>query len=249
MSGADRWLPYGVGRKPGLRLFCLPHAGGGASSFRSWSGEFTDDIAVCPVQPPGRESRVLEQPYHEIQPLVSDLTDALGDLVDEPYAVYGHSLGSLVGFELVREIRRRGGRPPVCLFVSGRHAPQLPDILPPLRDLPLEALADVLHTFGGTSDQVLSDLALMRLVAPLLRADFAVNETYRYEPEPPLDAPIIGFAASADIRASAEQVAAWGEQTSVGFRTYLLPGGHFAVLEHASFVCRRVSETLRILHA
>jgi medium-chain acyl-[acyl-carrier-protein] hydrolase len=246
MSGVDtgRWLPFGTGQAPRVRLICLPHAGAGASVYRSWGAVLPDRIAVCPVQLPGRESRVLETPYQRVEPLVRDLADALADVLAEPYAMYGHSLGAIVAFELVREARARGSATPVHLFVSGRHAPQLPDPHPPMRDLPLDRLADALRVFGGTPDSVLADPGLMKTIAPLLRADFAVNETYAYAEQQPLDLPLTAFAATADARASTSQVAAWVEQTTKGFRTYVLPGGHFAVLDHAGFVRGRVAEAL-----
>jgi medium-chain acyl-[acyl-carrier-protein] hydrolase len=114
-----------------------------------------------------------------------------------------------------------------------------------MRDLPLEQLADALRGFGGTPDSVLANLGLMEIIAPMLRADFSVNETYAYEEQPPLDVPITAFAATADARAGTDQVSAWEAQTTRGFRTYVLPGGHFAVLDHASFVRGRVAEALR----
>jgi surfactin synthase thioesterase subunit len=246
MSGNEigRWLPFGAGGVPRVRLLCLPHAGAGASVYRSWGAVLPDRIAVCPVQLPGRESRLLEAPYQQIRPLVRDLVAAFADLLAEPYALYGHSLGAIVAFELAREARARGLAAPVHLFVSGRHAPHLPDLHPPMRDLPLDQLAEALRAFGGTPDSVLADLGLMETMAPLLRADSSVNETNAYVEQPPLDVPVTAFAATSDVRASIDQVSAWEEQTTKGFRMYMLPGGHFAVLDHASFVRGRVAEEL-----
>jgi medium-chain acyl-[acyl-carrier-protein] hydrolase len=238
------WLPFDTGRACGVRLLCLPHAAAGASVYRAFGAGLPERIAVCPVQLPGRETRALETPYDQIEPLVKDLADAVDDVVAQPYAVFGHSLGAIVAFELVREIRARGGRAPVHLFVSGRHAPQLPDTQPALRNLPLDQLAGALRTFGGTPDEVLADTGLMSAIAPLIRADFSVNETYRYAEQAPLDVPVTAFAATSDPRANTGQIAAWAAQTTRGFRTYVLPGGHFAVLDHAEFVRGRVVEVI-----
>jgi medium-chain acyl-[acyl-carrier-protein] hydrolase len=238
-----RWLPFGTGRAARVRLLCLPHAGGGASVYRAWGAGLPADIAVCPIQLPGRESRLHEQPYRQIPPLVTDLASVLDEVV-QPYALFGHSMGAIVAFELVREIRKRGAPAPVHLFVSGRHAPQLPDPHPGLRNLPVDQLAGVLRAFGGTPEEVLADLGLLEVIAPLLRADFCVNETYRYVEQRPLDVPVTAFVGASDPRASTAQVAAWGEQTTRSFRTYVLPGGHFAVLDQAPFVCGRVAERL-----
>jgi medium-chain acyl-[acyl-carrier-protein] hydrolase len=242
---AARWLPYGSGQAQSLRLICLPHAGAGASGYRAWGAGLGPGITACPVQLPGRESRAFEEPYRQMDALVGDLTDAIGELVETPYAVFGHSMGALVAFEFVRRIRRSCGAAPVHLFVAGAHAPHLSSRVAALRDLPACELATALHALGGTPSEVLTDPALLKVFAPLLRADFTVYETYRYQAEPPLDIPITAFAATADRRAGQGQVAAWRSHTSSGFQMYVLPGGHFAVLEHASFVHTRIMEALR----
>jgi medium-chain acyl-[acyl-carrier-protein] hydrolase len=245
-DAAAAWLPFGTGTgQQRLRLLCLPHAGAGATAYRAWAAGLAPEIAACPVQLPGRESRAWEQPYRQMDALVSDLSEALGDLVDEPYAVFGHSLGALVAFELVRHLRRAGRPAPVHLFVSGCRAPQLAMTQPALRDLPACELAPALRAMGGTPAAVLADPALLQAIAPLLRADFCVYETYRYTAEPPLDVPVTALAATADRRAGQDQVAAWRSQAGSEFQLYVLPGGHFAVLDHAAFVHGRITQALR----
>jgi len=246
MTGAEsaHWLPFGAERAS-VRLLCLPHAGAGAASYHAWGAGLAPDIAACPVQLPGRESRVLEQPYRRMDDLLTELPGAIGHMLDAPYAVFGHSMGALVAFELVRRIRGSGWPPPLHLFVAGCHAPHLSCAGPTLHDLPACELAEALRALGGTPRQVLDDPALLQAIAPLLRADFSMHETYQYVAGPPLDVPITAFAATADWRASRDQLAAWSRHTSKGFQLYLLPGGHFAVLEHAPFVHARIVEALR----
>src|SRR5947208_15726994 len=105
---ADPWLtrprPNPSAR---LRLFCLPFAGGGASAYHTWPEGLPGDVEVCAVQPPGREGRFREPAFARLRPLVTALTDALRPHLDRPFAVFGHSLGALVAFEWVRELRRR----------------------------------------------------------------------------------------------------------------------------------------------
>ncbi|MGD0607253.1 MAG: thioesterase domain-containing protein [Streptosporangiaceae bacterium] len=119
-EATSRWVPLlGRTQPDTLPLFCLPHAGAGASAFRTWP-DCLPGVLVLPVQPPGRESRFREAPYERMGPLVAELAAImLGVAGSRPYAVYGHSLGALVAFETLREIRRRGGTEPVHLFVSG----------------------------------------------------------------------------------------------------------------------------------
>jgi surfactin synthase thioesterase subunit len=241
---ASRWLPFPA-TAGNVRLYCLPHAGGSASAFRSWIGRLPG-VTVCPVQPPGRETRQRDTPHTAMPSLVADLADFVLSAGDEPYAVYGHSLGALVGFELVREIARRGASLPVHLVVSGCPAPQwlTPDdpIVAGMGDAEIVAL---LRTLGGTPEVFLNDPRVLRLILPPIRADLTVKNTYAYTSGPPLELPVTALASTADVRASVESVLAWREQTVRPFRGHVLAGGHFAVLEQEDVTLAHLATALR----
>jgi medium-chain acyl-[acyl-carrier-protein] hydrolase len=224
----DSWIAC---RKPNpqarLRLFCFPYAGSGAAMFRTWSDGLPADVEVCPVQFPGRGTRLMETPLTQLSPLVEALAKALVPLLDKPFAFFGHSLGALVGFELARQLRRQSGVQPVRLFVSADRAPQIPH-----RDRPLHALPDgeflvELRRLNGSPGKVLEDGELMQIMLPILRADFAVYETYVYATEPPLNCPISTFGGLQDHRVSRGDLDAWRAQTSVSFSLRMFPGDHF----------------------
>ncbi len=245
---ASPWLPF---PPPGgrLRLYCLPHAGGSASAFRPWFGRLAG-VSVRPVQPPGRETRLRETPYVRMTEFVDDLSDALLDelATDQgPYAVYGHSLGAWVAFELVRAIRRRGGPDPAHLVVSGAAAPDHPayDDGPPVGGMTDAQVVALLRRIGGTPEWMLADPSVLRMILPPFRADFAVKESYRYLPEQALDVPITALAATGDLRAGIGSMDGWRRQTTRAFRSRTLVGGHFAVLEQADLTLRYLGEALR----
>src|SRR6202035_2395188 len=96
------------------------------SAYRGWAAALPGDVEVCPVQLPGRESRLREPPFVSAERLVLALADALHPHLALPFAFFGHSMGAMLSFELARELRRRGRPLPVHLFVSGRRAPQGP---------------------------------------------------------------------------------------------------------------------------
>lgn len=246
-----RWLPFrAAAGDDGIPLYCLPHAGGGASAFRPWVGK-VPGAAVLPVQPPGREGRFREPAYFRMGPLVADLAgvivaDVAARPAGRPYAVYGHSLGALVAFELLRELRRRGERGPAHLFVSGCVAPHCPfDDGPPVRNMTQPELVQTLRQLGGTPEWLLSDPSVLEMILPPMRADFSVKETNVYEPEPPFDLPITTLASTDDPRASEELQARWDEQTTGEFELHTLMGGHFAVFEQATLTHKYISEALR----
>lgn len=227
----SRWLPAAM-PDAGTRLFCFPHAGVGASTYRAWPRSLSQaDLGVLPVQLPGRENRMGEPALRAVEPVVEALVRCVADRLDRPYALFGHSMGALVAFEFARRLRELGAPPPVHLFVSGRIAPQLADPRQKLHDLPDAELCARLADLGGLPAAVLADPALLGLLLPLLRADLAVNENYRYRPAPPLPVPITAFGGEHDPKVTEAELRAWAEQTDDQFTAHLLPGGHFFVQE------------------
>lgn len=227
-----------------LRLFCFPHAGGGASLFRSWPDALPPDIEICPVQLPGRESRLLEPSFSQLSPMVQTLTEVLHAYLSVPFAFFGHSLGALISFELTRQLRRQNNPGPVYLFISGCRAPQIPDPDPPIHQLPQSAFVRELHRLNGTPHEVLQNAELMQLVLPILRADFAVYETYIYANENPLDCPISVFGGLQDFKVGHDELLAWRDQTRGLFNLRMFPGDHFFLQSAQALLLRVISQDL-----
>ncbi|MDG9710516.1 thioesterase II family protein [Streptomyces sp. DH10] len=212
---------------PSVRLFCLPYAGGGASTYAAWPALFPDDIEVCPVELPGRLTRWSEKPFARAEPLVETLATALAGELDVPYALFGHSMGALLAFELARTLRRRGACEPQVLFVSGGPAPQLPRRWEQVHDQPDDVVVARLRDLGAVPEDVYAEPELLELLMPTIRADFSVVETHVHRPEPPLGCPVVAFAGTEDREVRPDQVAPWLQQTTGGFTRHLLPGDHF----------------------
>ncbi|HEU0014920.1 MAG TPA: alpha/beta fold hydrolase [Longimicrobium sp.] len=228
-----------------LRLFCFPYAGGGASVFYAWPRGLPPEVEVVAVQPPGREGRLMETPIASMDALVDAMYPTLLPLMDRPFALFGHSNGGLMAFEVARRLRREGRTLPVRLFGSGRPAPQVPLTLPPLHTLSDEDFVHELRRLNGTPEEVLANEEIMRLVLPLLRADFAIGETYRYRDEPPLDVPIAAYGGERDAEVPYEHVQAWREQTTGDFVLRMFPGDHFFINGDRDLVLRQLSLDLR----
>ena len=226
------WLPVRPMREPGIRLFCFPHAGAGGLAYREWSRLLPPSIQVLPVLPPGRETRFSEAPYTHIEPYVEDLASALAPELQVPYALFGHSLGALVAFELARRLRAGRLPAPVHLFVSGRIAPQLTEHRPMLHRLPVDDLTRELAALGGIPGHIhLGDHRLSHLLATL-RADLIVNERYAFATEPALSTAIPALGGTTDPRVNESELAAWRAQTSGPFVLQTYRGGHFYLTEH-----------------
>ncbi len=212
---------------PAARLFCLPYAAGGAAAYADWTGAFGDNVEICPIEPPGRQTRWNEAPFDRVEPLVAALASAIAGELDLPYALFGHSMGALVAFELARELRERGLPGPRVLFVSGGHAPQLPPARPPVHDQPDDVLVAKLRSLGDLPDEIYAEEELLELLMPTIRADFAVCETYSHQPQQPLPYPVVAFAGTEDAEVPPARVEPWREQTTAGFVRHDLPGDHF----------------------
>ncbi|MFI7249291.1 thioesterase domain-containing protein [Micromonospora chalcea] len=208
-----------------VRLFCLPYAGAGASAFRRWASEFGESVDVTPVQLPGRENRITEDPRFS----VADVADAIASRADRPYAIYGHSMGGRLGFDVVRELRRTGRPLPLRLYVGGARAPHVrtPGPFDGLSRAGDDELLRRLGEGGGLPAELLDHPELVELLLPLLRADFGRVDDYRHVPGEPLPVPIVAFAGRTDRAVTRDQNAAWAEHTAAGFTLHELDGGHF----------------------
>jgi surfactin synthase thioesterase subunit len=129
---------------------------------------------------PGRKDRLHEAPFTRLPPLVQALSGAIFPYLDKPFAFFGHSMGALIAFELVRHLRRQQRPTPVHLFVSGHGAPELDTPRSPIHQLPHHAFIEELCRLNGTPDEVFKNEELLELLLPALRADFAVCEEYVY---------------------------------------------------------------------
>ena len=160
--------------------------------------------------------------------LVGPLADAVLPGLDRPFAIFGHSMGALIGFELARRLRRLGAPEPVHLFFSARRAPHVPDPRPPLHTLPdHDLVAQLTQRYNGMPRAVLESPELLRMFVPVIRADLTLTETYDYRPEEPLACPISAFGGLDDGAVTRDDLSAWGDQTRGSFTLRMLPGGHF----------------------
>lgn len=226
------------------RLFCVHHAGGSAQMFHTWARALPD-IDVCPIQLPGRARRLSEPLLHTIVDMATDTAAGIRTLLDRPFALFGHSMGALVAFELARRLtvperaRLRG------LFVAGAAAPHIPHESA-LKGHESDAeLFERMVSLGGTPDAVGNHPELVEMLAPIIRADFAAVSSYRYVPGPPLDCAIVAFGGRDDTSVPRESLGAWRSYTTRSFSAMVVPGDHFFVRTDPSAVIARIGTVLR----
>lgn len=239
------WVSISPSRGPRLaRMFCLPFAGGGAIAYRRWASRISAGIEVACVQLPGREIRLREPLFRRLASLADTLVEELIPWIDGPFALYGHSMGALLAFELARGLRRRYNLLPAHLFVAGYRAPQLPPSEPPFSHLPDADFIDHVRQFGGLPDLITQHEELMEIFVPILRADFEMTETYVYKEETPLECPITAFGGLSDPKTTRERILGWNIHTSMRFTTHFFPGGHFFLVDSEPLVLEQINHRL-----
>ena len=236
-------------RKPNaqarLRLLCFPYAGGGVSVYRTWPERLPAEIEVWAIQLPGRDGR-LHEPIPEALPaLACAVAEGLGPQLDVPFACFGHSMGALHAFEFARALRRHGRAGPRHLFVSARRAPQLPRSESPLHALPEEDFIERLRQrYNSIPAAILAEPELLKLLLPIVRADFKMIELYQYLEDEPLDCPITAFGGTHDPWAQHNDLAAWQAQTRGSFEMQVFAGGHFYLQDKQAELLAAVARAL-----
>ena len=229
-----------------IRLFCFPYAGGGASIFVRALALMTPAIEVCAVQPPGRENRLSEAHLPSVAEMAGAAAEALRPYFDKDFAVFGHSLGAIVGFEMLQSLRQSGGPSARQLIVSAHRAPHIPLPHAPTWELPTDQFEQRVRELNGTPQEVLEHPELRELVLPLVRADFRLDETYSImSGHTPLDCPIIVIGGTQDKDIPMEHLLEWRKWTTGRFDFRMIEGDHFFIHSASPTLTAVIVDVLR----
>lgn len=235
-------LPAGGVDPSTYRLFCFPHAGGGAAFFRSWRGPLEIAVEIAPVQYPGRENRRGEPYPRSVEELVESLLVHLLPALTGRFAFFGHSMGAIVAFELMRALRREELPLPCVFIASAARAPQFRRDYRPFKDPSREELIDQVRRLEGLPSDALSNPEMIDLLIPLLEADTALYRRYVYRHEEPFDTSFVAVGGTTDPNVEPAHLEAWKEQTTGYFAWKQIEGGHFYIRSNP----KEFFETLRL---
>ncbi|MGN7457648.1 thioesterase II family protein [Paenibacillus pasadenensis] len=233
----------GRGMRP-LRLFCLPHAGGSAQLYRRWAAAAPPGLELAPLELAGRGVRLGEPFYLGIREAAEDL---LGEVLERReegrFALFGHSMGALIAYELAVLLQRAGGPQPEAAFLSAKDAPQVERREAPIHGLPEALFIERIRRLGGCPDELFEQPELLRLFLPVLRADFRLVETYRHQDAPLLETPGVVMGGRADGTLSGS-LGEWRRWFAAPCRLELFEGGHFYAQERHPELLRRIADIL-----
>jgi surfactin synthase thioesterase subunit/short-subunit dehydrogenase/acyl carrier protein len=271
-TAADGWLVVvGPRAAPRMRLFCFPFAGGGSAVYRNWVQSVDPSIELIAIEPPGRLSRINERPISDIDEFVDKLLSEMDNLLDRPFAFFGHCLGGLTMYETARRLIHSTQFRPCHLFASGARPPDriadegsfeerlIDDLMSlvefrinlPLFAQPDDVFARMIRHFNiRATEQLLEDPELRQLMLPVIRAEFKMASDYEFVSEQPWEIPITCFAARGDPYVSRRHALGWGRFTNSRFQVHIREGAHFAVVDDATFIHGVINqELLALSHA
>lgn len=229
-----------------IKLFCIPHAGGSAAVYSKWKNYINPSIDICPIELAGRGKRFKEDFYNNINEAVEDVYNIIKNDLDDNYAFFGHSMGSLIAYELAHYIVKLKNNQPKHIFFSGRKAPNVIYENNSIHKLSEEDLKNKVFEFSGTPKEVLDNTHMSNAFLKILRADFKVCELYKYvKRDLKLDCNITILNGNKDD-IKINHIASWKQHTSKECSIYFFKGGHFYMNDNIKSLAYIINSTLSI---
>lgn len=230
-----------------VKLFCFPHAGGSAMVYQGWKKYLNQSIELHPVEMAGRGRRFGEKPYKTIEQAVEGLYTYVDKYLNDTkeYAMFGHSMGSIIAYEVAHKIKKLKGREPVHMFFSGRFPPHIVKDDELVHKLDDEAFIEKVLEMGGTQKEVFENKELLSIFMPVLRADYEAIETYSHVPKDEcLDCNISILGGKLDKEVTIEDLNQWSKYTRKQCKVYEFDGGHFFINQETQDVVNIINDTL-----
>lgn len=226
-------------------LFCLPYAGASEAIYYSWKKYLNTNIELYPIELKGRGKRFNQAFYESLEEAVDDIFNKIKDkIVDTDYTIYGHSMGSLLAFELYYKIISENLRKPKHIFFSGYKAPSILRKKENIYTLPNNDFMKKVIELGGTPEEIANNKELLELFLPIIRSDFRILEKYDYkEREEKIECDVSIMNGKQDS-INLEEILAWRNHVSKGFKVYNLEGNHFFINNNVENITNIINDTL-----
>jgi surfactin synthase thioesterase subunit len=224
-----------------MKLLCIPFSGGNAYSYSSFRKFLPDSITLCPLELPGRGTRIAEPLLYDIDAMTEYLFRQVEHQIDGPYVLFGHSLGALLAFTLCRTLVKKEANLPLALFLSGQTAASL------IKNderylLPDKQFIDVIRQMEGTPEELFAEKGFVDFFMPIVRADFQAVAKFQYHHYMvPLKLPITVLLGSREAITD-EEAMEWQSETEGEVTLFRFEGGHFFINDKAKEVCGLIAE-------
>jgi medium-chain acyl-[acyl-carrier-protein] hydrolase len=225
---------------PTLRLFCFPYAGGTSQVYRSWINMIPSYCELFAIVLPGREGRYQESFLTSLADVLAEINLAISSLLDIPFIFFGHSMGALIAYELLKKIELKNSSTAEALAVSACKPPQDIFFKEKISHLSEEEFFNRLRAYGGTPNEILNDKELLQIILPRLRADIKILESYQFREGEKLNCPILGFCGKQDPYAPPDLFSRWDTCSQKKFIQEEYTGGHFYIQQFQHEVIKKI---------
>ncbi|WP_009545082.1 type I polyketide synthase [Crocosphaera subtropica] len=221
------WLEfYQPQPQANYRLFCLHHLGGNASLFQKWSSELEPKVEVVPLQILRKSQNINQTNENQFHLLIEAMEKVLAPYLDKPFAIYGHSMGAIMAFELAQKLSQTQGKLLQHLFVSSSFSPQKINRVLKENQLSLEEILNV----SEIPEEIRQDSSMMEEITSIFQVDLQLLKSYVYTKNSPLNCPISTFGGKGDPLIKQEDLLPWADHTHIGFRFMMFPGNHMFLM-------------------
>jgi len=230
-----------------IKLFCIPYSGGSSSVYYKWKRLLNDYITLIPLELAGRGRRMREPFYESVSQACEDISNMiLAQLQpNEPYAIFGHSMGALLAYETYYCLKAKGVHEPEHILFSGRKAPHDEAEKSEYYKLPEDEFLDVVFNYGGNTREILQNRELLDLFVPILRADFKIAEIYEYAAhEEKIQCNMTVVNGTSDLSISRSDINMWSELAGKDCDYRWLGGGHFFITDNCARTVDLINEVL-----
>ncbi|KIZ17549.1 thioesterase II family protein [Streptomyces natalensis] len=219
-------------KRPSVKLICFPYAGGSPDLFRAWSDGLSDHVELLAVRLPGRGKRIKEAHYQDWETLLQDTFDALVHHVAEPHALYGHSFGGRLAYELAQLTTATFPGMTRRLFISGSRSPDQSQRRPYMHEMSENGFIDALRGMGGTPAEILDNTFMMRFFLPAIHAEIRLAELWDDRHGTGVDTPLTAMYGRTDPIDDHASMAGWKGFTRQASELLEMDGGHFFLETH-----------------
>lgn len=223
------FVNYSQSSNPTYKIICFHPAGGSASQFRTWPAHLPGEISILALQLPGREERFNERKITEFSSLIPIIAEQFMSHLTTPYVIVGHSLGALIGFEIVRHFQLTKQQLPEFLVIAAKEPPTVHKIPSRPEIMDDEWLLRRLKSYSSVPEDLFQFDEFKEIFMPYIRSDFLLLNSYRYNSSPQLKVPVIALHGNEDRTVELNKIRSWSNLTGHSFKLKTFKGGHFFI--------------------